>query len=136
QFRDGVVHRGADRSRRAVHVFERRRNALEERDRSLGSEHGLLLPDLLDLGDRLLDARDRRPRLPAESVPTKARLELPLVRLGCGLFALRLHGAPNASSSSSRRAGKRLYFAWSAAAQRVVSPVGSLAKHVSTSSAA
>ena len=51
---------------------ERRRHALEERDSALGGEHGLLLRHVLDLGDRLLDARDRRLRLPAEGVTTKA----------------------------------------------------------------
>ena len=60
-------------------VLERGRHSLEERDRPLGGEHGVLLGDLLDLGDGLLDSRDGGLRFPAERMPAEARLELPLV---------------------------------------------------------
>ncbi len=76
---DGVVHCGADRARGAVDLLECGRDPLDERNRTLGTEHGILAYGLLDLGDSLFHALDGRLGLPAERTPAKAGLELPLV---------------------------------------------------------
>jgi hypothetical protein len=60
EFRSGEVDSSADCARRAVHVFERRREPLEERDCTLGGECRLASRCLPELGDRLPDTRDRR----------------------------------------------------------------------------
>jgi hypothetical protein len=77
-----VVHRCADGAGRAVDLLECGREALDQGDRALGGEHGVFPCDLLDLGFRLLDAPDRRLRLPPERVAAESRLEFPLVRPG------------------------------------------------------
>lgn len=82
---DGVIHCGADRPRRTVDPLDCWRHALKEGDSSLGGQERLRLGDLLDLGHRLFHPRDRRLRLPAEPVATKAGLELPGVGVGLRL---------------------------------------------------
>jgi len=79
QLRNGVVHGRADGSGRAVHLLERWRHALEKRQGALRVERRVFLGDLLDLGDGLPHARDRRLRFSAEGAAAEARLELPLV---------------------------------------------------------
>jgi hypothetical protein len=77
-----VIHRSADGAGRAVDLLECGRETLDQGDRALGGEHGVLPRDLLDLGLRLLDAPDRRLRPPPERVAAESRLEFPLVRPG------------------------------------------------------
>jgi len=74
---DRAIDGAANRARRAVDVLQRRRDALEQRDRALRRENWIESCDLLDLGECLLEPRDGGVRLPSEGVPSETCLEAP-----------------------------------------------------------
>jgi hypothetical protein len=58
EFGDRTIDGAADRAGRAVDVLQRRRDALERRDRALSCENWFESRDLLDLGECLLEPSD------------------------------------------------------------------------------
>jgi hypothetical protein len=58
EFDDRTIDGAADRAGRAVDVLQRRRDALEQRDRALRCKNWFESRDLLDLGECLLEPRD------------------------------------------------------------------------------
>src|SRR5690606_28187616 len=77
---DRLVDCGADGAGGAVDVLESGRYALEEEDGALGGDEGVLLGDLLDLGNRLADSSDCRLRLPSERVSSEPGAKGPGMR--------------------------------------------------------
>jgi hypothetical protein len=79
---DRSVDRGSDRTRGAVDVLERRREALKQGHRAVGGKHRVAASNRLDLAHGLLHALDRGLRPPTEGVAPEPRRECPLVAAG------------------------------------------------------
>jgi len=81
-------------------VFQRGRDAFEQRDRALRREHWLESGSLRDLGKCFLEPRDRWLRLPSEGVPPDACLEAP----GVATSARHVRRSHSSGASSRSRA--------------------------------
>lgn len=77
EVRDRLVHGGTDSTRRAVDLFDGRRQPFQEQHRAFGGQYLVFTGDPLDLGHGLKDALDRRLRFPAKGVAAEARAKRP-----------------------------------------------------------
>ena len=77
EFGDHAIVGAADRTGGTVDVLQRRRDAFEQRDRTLCCQNWLESCDLFDLGECFLEPRNGWLRLPSKGVPSKSCLEAP-----------------------------------------------------------
>lgn len=106
---DRSVYRVAHRPRRAVHVFDRWREAHQKHHRALGAAHGVLAGHGPDLGNGFPDPGDGRLGLPAEGVAPKAASEFPGGLVGPWSHEIAvLSGVSGAGSRRHREAERML----------------------------